>query len=158
MMVGISGSGKTTYAMDTFPGHVRVSLDRNKKDMPLAERRRLARRYDDKRPLSLTGGSDDRKAEYVQIGDALKEGTDVVVDDTSLTREIRMPYIVLARKRGAGIRAVYFADIARAYAQNAGRKDKSNEDVLPDHVLDIQRAKMEKPALEEGFDYIQVVD
>ena len=96
--------------------------------------------------------------EYVQIDDALKEGMDMVADDTSLTEEIRRHYITLARKHGARTGAVYFADIVRAYEQNAKRKDKPNEDVLPDHVLDIQHAKMEKPTLEEWFEYIQVMD
>ena len=86
MTVGISGSGKATYAMDRFLGHVHALTDRNKRGMPPAERRGLARRYDKERPLGLPGGSNNRKAEYVQIDDALQAGKDVVVNDTSLAK------------------------------------------------------------------------
>lgn len=175
LMVGIAGSGKTTYTNDRFPNHARVSLDMNKKHLPRDERFRLMDRYEQGNPLglerqppgmppnpagpgyavSLSGdqGSGNRRAEYVQMADFLKAGRDVVVDDTNLTRELRWPYVLLAKKHGANVRAVYFTNIRAARYRNSKRAgdDRVSEDAVTGQV-----ARMESPTVEEWFDSILV--
>ena len=174
-MVGIAGSGKSTHANERFPGHARVSLDINKINLPSAERLRLMDRYEREDPLglarqppevppnpagsghvqSLSGdqGSGNRKAEYVQMADFLEAGMDVVVDDTNLTRELRWPYIALARRHGARVRAVLFTNVRVARHRNSKR---TGDDRVPEDVLVGQIARMERPTKEEGFDDILV--
>lgn len=176
MMVGIAGSGKTTCSNDRFAGHARVSLDINHKSLSRGERAGLIGRYERERPLGLERqapgmppnpagpayakvlsrdqGSGNRRAEYVQMADLLKAGKNVVIDDTNLTPEIRWPYILLARRHGAAVKAVYFKDVGRAYRQNARRKKKGGEDPVPERVLDGQLERLEPPTGEEGFDSV----
>ena len=154
LMVGISGSGKTTYAAKAFPGHVRVSLDINQERLPRDERFRLVERYDRERPLGSVQLSNNRKAECMQMDDALREGRDVVVDNTNLTRRIRRPYIALARKRKAArIRAVFFDDFELACARNA-RRPRGRKRVPGDIVVE-QDGMLELPARSEGFDSVR---
>ena len=174
-MVGIAGSGKTTYAGDRFPNHARVSLDVNKRSLPRDKRFRLMDRYELENPLclkrqppgmppnpagpryakALSGdqGSGNRKAEYVQMADYLGAGRDVVVDDTNLTRELRWPYVLLARQHGARVRAVFFTNVRTARQRNAKR---AGDDRVPEDVVTGQVARMERPAEEEGFDDVLV--
>lgn len=174
-MVGIAGSGKTTYANGTFPNHARVSLDANKRGLPRDERFRLMDRYGQENPLglerqppgmppnpagpgyaeSLSGdqGSGNRRAEYVQMADFLKAGRDVAVDDTNLTRELRWPYVLLAKKHGANVRAVFFSNVRAARHRNSKRAGK---DRVPEDAVRGQLAKMERPTEEEGFDSVLV--
>lgn len=154
-MVGIAGSGKTTYANSRFPDYVHVSLDTNRKSLPLVVRRRLIQRYDRERPLDLVNISSNRKVECVQMDDTLKDNRSVVVDDTSLTREVRRPYVELAQKHGAAIRAVFFTNVEQAYVWNEGRANKPDEDMVPKHVLDEQCERLEPPTKNEGFGSIQ---
>lgn len=53
LMVGIAGSGKTTYSNDMFLSRACVSLDINQKSMPWDERTRLIERYEQEDPLGL---------------------------------------------------------------------------------------------------------
>ena len=109
IMVGVPGSGKTTYARERLSGHVHVSLDANNLVLTGADKVTLLNRYEREEPLNLgrqpygmppnpagrkycsslseEQGSRNRKREYVQVADALRiRCGDVVIDDTNLTR------------------------------------------------------------------------
>ena len=150
-MVGIQGSGKTTLTRIAFPRHTHISLDINKK-MGAARRREFVLRYerecDTGEELSLN-----RKAEYVMIHDALQKGENVVVDNTNVSSKERGPYIRLARRFGASVKAVYFTNIARAYRRNESRETK--EDRLDNRILDMTKSRLQRPEMQEGFDSIQ---
>lgn len=145
LMVGIAGSGKTTLAHSDYAGHVHVSLDDIKADFD--RRCELARLYLS-RGHEDAGLSNNRRAEYVLIDDALAAGRSVVVDDTNLTAAIRRGHIEHARAYGAAVRAVFFRDTARAYRQNARRAGGKR---VPDPVLGRQSAELRPPAAGEGY-------
>lgn len=156
-MIGIPGSGKTTYVRETLPKHSHISLDINRKSISPIERHILLERYDNEKTLHRSKLSNSRKCEYVQIHDALTAGRDVVVDNTNTTRKIRRPYVKLARMHGADIRAVFFYNIKQAYIRNAQREKKPNEERLPDKVLDEKRSELEIPHRNEGFGSIKII-
>lgn len=171
IMVGVPGSGKTTYARERLSGHVHVSLDANNLMLTGADKVTLLNRYEREEPLNLgrqpygmppnpagrkycsslseEQGSRNRKREYVQMADALRSGGDVVIDDTNLTGTIRWPYILMARQHGATVTAVYFTNIALALERNRARTGRAR---VPDHVLRRQCGMLEMPHAEEGFD------
>ena len=145
LMIGIAGSGKSTLARSDYAGLVHVSIDDLKADF--GRRCRLAERY---LAEGCEGGrlSNNRRAEYVLIDDALGAGRSVVVDDTNLTAKIRRGHVEHARRHGAAVHAVYFHDAARAYRQNSGRRGAER---VPRRVLGIQKAMLAPPRMEEGY-------
>lgn len=155
-MVGIAGSGKTTYARGKFPRHIHVSMDRYKKEESWnGTRRVLMDRFDRELPIGSIGiTSGNKKAECVLADDALGNGRSVVVDDTNLTKAIRRPYVALARKHGAHVRVVFFGDFERALAQNAGRT--GSEGRVDGSVLERQFDELERPSKGEGFDSVEL--
>lgn len=155
-MVGLPGSGKTTYARVKLSRHAYISVD-NVRDLRSWRRRRriLIARYDEERPVRLGRMSGNKKAECMMVGDALAAGRSVVVDDTNLTRAVRRVYVALARMHGAHIRAVFFADFEGARARNAMR---AGNDRVPDDAVDRMRDLLEPPAKSEGFDKVDVME
>ena len=151
LMVGIAGSGKTTLARSDYANHAHISLDAIKTDFD--RRCELARMYS-ARGYADTGLSNNRRAEYVLIDDALASGRSVVVDDTNLTAAIRRGHIEHARAYGAAAHAVFFRDTARAYRQNARR---TGGERVPDPVLNMQMEEMMPPAADEGYASIRSI-
>ena len=155
VMVGLPGAGKTTRSRAELPGHLVVSLDAVRTDISWpSKRRQLIDRFGAERPVRAAGLSGNKKAECVMVDDALAAGRNVVVDDTNLTRSVRRPYVALARRHGAAIRAVYFDDFAGARERNAKRPWK---DRVPDDAVDRMLEGLEPPSTSEGFDAVCVV-
>ena len=148
-MIGIPGSGKTTLAEVAFPDHVHISLDALKR-FPASRRHELQRRCESGEPPHTMWLSRNRQMEYVVVHDVLKEGRNIVIDDTNVTEEIRRIHISLAQEHGASIKAISFTNTRQAYVRNAGREGR-----LDDAVLDGFLGKMEPPRMSEGFEFIQ---
>lgn len=132
ILVGLPGSGKTTYYRAHFAAtHAHVSKDL----MPNVQRR------------------DERQAR--EIDAALGQGTSVVVDNTNPTAEVRAPLIHLGRRHGARIVAVYFeTDVRTAIMRNRQREGRAR---VPDVAIFATKKKLMPPTLEEGFDEVRVI-
>jgi peroxiredoxin/predicted kinase len=138
VMVGLPGSGKTTYARARLRDAVRVSMD-------------------DLR-LMLHGGQYDARYEpFVheaakQLLDGLAAranagGFDVVFDATNVTRAYRAECVRRARRFGLEPVCVYCEiDLATALARNAARAT-----AVPEAIVRRFHAQLEPPAEEEGF-------
>jgi predicted kinase len=128
ILVGLQGSGKTTYFNDHFAGtHQHISRDIQK----TAER------------------------ETALMYECLRAGRSFVVDNTNATRAARAPYIREAKAAGFGVRAYFFdTPVRTAIGRNNHRKDKKP---IPVPAMLRTAKHLEPPSLAEGLDDIQII-
>ena len=139
LMVGVSGSGKSTHAAKiASPLHaVIVEPDAIRKE--------------------LTGNASDqsRNGEVFRIAHNRAEsyllaGKSVVVDATNLDRKTRAEWIAIARRCGAEARAV----VVDTPVDVAKKRNRSRDHVVPLDVIDKQARRLCPPTFSEGFDQI----
>lgn len=145
VLIGTSGSGKSTFVKDNWPAFGRavlVSTDAIRKGM-----------FGDEADQSR-GGEVFRLA-YNAVHSWLKEGYSVVFDATSTTDKSRRRLLNAVRDIPCRKVAVLFnVSPAQAKAQNAGRSR-----VVPEEVIDRQYAQLMADAskISDLFDEIVVV-
>lgn len=141
-MVGISGSGKSTYA-----NGLKTSLNAQ-----LVETDAIR--------LELTGNAEDQSQNAKvfeiarkRVNDYLSQGKNTIIDATSLNQKERKDWIEIGKKNNAEIRA-YFIDtpVSICKSQNNKRARK-----VPEWVIDRQASKLFPPVKEEGFDSVTVI-
>jgi predicted kinase len=131
ILVGLPGSGKTSFVRARLAGHAHVS-----KDLMRSTRDRNSRQ------LAL-------------VAQALAAGQSVVVDNTNLRSADRAPLIAAARAAGAKAVGYFFNAAAKeCLARNRSREGKAR---VPDVAIHIARARLEPPTREEGFDALFIV-
>jgi predicted kinase len=128
ILVGLPGSGKSTYFREHFAAtHVHVSKDL----LPRGARQETL------------------------IDKTLAAGQSVVVDNTNPSAAIRAPLIALGRRHGARIVGYFFeTDVKTALARNRLREGKAR---VPDVALFVTKKKLVPPSYDEGFDEIHVI-
>jgi len=128
ILVGIQGSGKTTFYRERFfDTHVRVSLD-----------------------LLRT-----RHRERAFLETCLATRQRFVVDNTNATRTERSVFIEAARGAGFRVAGYFFdAELRDALRRNQGRGGAARIPV-PGVIATLKR--LERPVPEEGFDELHVV-
>lgn len=87
---------------------------------------------------------------------ALLQGKNVVIDNTSVTAEIRKPLIDLGHQFGADVIAYHFATtIKECIARNAQRTGRAK---VPNVAIYTMAKKFQEPTIAEGFDDIIVIN
>lgn len=129
LFIGIPASGKSSFYKERFfLTHVRINRDMVKT----------------------------RRREELLIRACLEGKTKFVVENTNLTRPVRAPYIALAKK--TGFRVVgYFFDLPAPEAVNRN-KLRSEAERVPAVAIWAARKRLERPAMDEGFDELYTVN
>lgn len=116
ILVGIPGSGKSTWAKSMLPDFVYVSSDDIRESMGDVT---------DQSRNSEVFGTFHRRIEM-----NLRIGNDVVADSTALDERARTTLRALARRNDAEVHLVVFANLDQAVVRNAQR-----ERVVPEHAM-----------------------
>jgi len=148
VLVGISGSGKSTYAHG-----LKTSLTvENKLSTELVET--------DSIRVELTGNAEDQSQNgrvfmvaKTRVSSFLSQGKNCIIDATSVSVKDRKDWVNIGKGNGAEVRA-YFIDVPISIAkyQNSKRERK-----VPDWIIDKQFLKLTVPKKEEGFDKIVTI-
>lgn len=142
VMIGISGSGKSTYA-----NGLKTSL---KADLVETDAIRE----------ELTGDASDQSQNYKvfqvakkRVNDLLSQGKNAIIDATSVSVRDRKDWIQIGKDNNAEVRA-YFIDTPIDVCKSQNRKRQRR---VPDEVIDRQASRLESPTKAEGFDTVTVV-
>jgi len=133
LMVGLPGSGKSTYleklgATAISSDHVRLLLSDDAENQSIHAQVFATMRYLLRRRLALG-----RPVSYI--------------DATHLTPAERAPYLKVAQAFGCDLEAVFF-DVPLEVCR---KRNRMRHRVVPAAVLDAMQAKLIPPSIEEGF-------
>lgn len=81
------------------------------------------------------------------------QGVNILVDATSLTREIRKPWLDAANSHGYEVKCVWFKTPLRSCLRNNAKRDR----YVPVDVIRDMHTRLEKPLIREGFKSIMQV-
>ena len=128
IMMGIQGSGKSTFCRRFLPGTERINLD----------------------TLHT------RNKEALLIGQCQKEGCDYVVDNTNPTREDRARYIPAAKEAGYYVIGYFMQSRLRECIDRNNRRE--GKERIAAKAIAMTSNKLEMPSREEGFDELYFVE
>ena len=127
LMIGIPGSGKSTFCQNHFPRRRLISLDI------------LRTRFQENKALQAS----------------LQAGEDCVIDNTNVTKAERAKYITAAKAAGYRVIGYYFRSrINDCLVRNARRSGKKR---IPDAGVIGRARLLELPEHAEGFDELYYV-
>jgi predicted kinase len=122
-MIGIALSGKTTYRETNFPSH---------------------------KVITLSFFDNNRNEEMKVIEESLKEGKNIVVDDTNLTHTIRQMHIDMAKKYRAKIIGIFMNTSVKILQNRQMRR----RNPFPMVAINKQVKDLETSLKDEGFDIL----
>jgi predicted kinase len=136
VLVGIAGSGKSSWVKDSV-----LSSD---------EIRRLLR--DDPTDQTI------HRIVFRTMRDLLRRRLELgmpvtYIDATNLTKRERRPYIKIAASYGCPAEALFFDTPLEVCLE----RNRSRARQVPEEVLRMMAAKLEPPAMEEGFTSVTVI-
>lgn len=99
ILIGLPGSGKTTYAQNTYPGYTCLSFDSIREEIGIMTK-------NEKRMGSPEQEAMVRDVFQKRLSNAINEGKEIIVDNTNLRRKYRKPLVDIARKNGYNVSIV----------------------------------------------------
>jgi predicted kinase len=126
ILIGLPGSGKTSFVRARLGGHVHVSND------------------------LMKGSARGAGRTAAQVAEALAAGRSVTVDNVNARVADRAPLIAAARAQGARV-VGYLLDTE---ARECLRRNRAREGAarVPDVAIFVSRKRLQPPTLAEGFD------
>lgn len=135
ILIGLPGSGKSTYAKRHTECTV-INPDRIRKELYGSEECQ----EDGRRVFGIA---------FYRLRKAISENKDVIFDATNITRWSRKQFF----KFNAEVIAVFFnTDKEECKKRNAARSR-----IVPEQVIDNMASRLEIPLLEEGFSEIIII-
>ena len=126
ILVGLPGSGKSSFVRAVLGGHVHVSKD------------------------LMTGTSRRDALQPQMVAQALAAGRSVAVDNVNARVADRAPLIAAGRAGGARVVGYVFeVEPGECLRRNRAREGKAR---VPDVAIFVARKRMQRPSLAEGFD------
>lgn len=145
MMIGVSGSGKSTVAR-------KANVESNGQTKIISS--------DDIRE-ELYGDASIQKnpnvvfdIAYNRVTKAIKEGFDVVFDATNLTKKNRKFFFNALKKAGVRDKVCVIACVVKEPIEVCIARQQRRTRKVPKEVIERQMKQMEMPEREEGFDMI----
>lgn len=144
MMVGIQGSGKSTFAkkLSLEKKCDIISTDQVRKDFP--------------------GIKEDLVWPFVyeQVSNKVRKNEDCIFDATNITPKVRKRFIDEVKKFGVEpVIGVYYlkTDVEICHKRVIERNKDSNELYLPPEVVYSYNEKIVDPVVEEGFAFVEII-
>jgi predicted kinase len=157
IMIGISGSGKSTYAnklrqricstdrfIDTYAEKLGV---------------RYNEAFDQIQLLGMFGDLNNRF--YSEINQAISQGEDFIIDRTNLTVRSREQLIIKIREFADSIgvqvilKGIVFDLNKEVILDRLTQREKMEGKKIPQDVIDKQFKMYEQPTIDEGFDVLE---
>ena len=162
LMVGASGSGKSTATKDMFTAHkhysfddIRIDLAKKKVPEIMAKAKSPADEYH-----KAWTYCDGHRSEFGHMADVefikhLKNYDSVLVDNTNTSRKARTKFITEAKKRGYRVEAVMFpVSKDMILSRQTTRQDK----IVPDDAVIRQYMSISIPWVGVEVDTIRIID
>ena len=132
ILIGLQGSGKSTFFGERFAGtHTHVSRD------------------------DLLGSRNPARWQAEMVDSALGAGRNVVVDNTNARRTDRATLIEQAKRWGAQVVGYYFEpDVRLSLMRNRSRGESQR---VPDVAIFATKKRLTPPSMDEGFDELYSV-
>ena len=146
-MVGISGSGKSTFIENFLKTNPNVTVYSSDKLRAIIGR--------DESDQSVTGAV--FSTIKYNLNRDLSNGKDVMIDATSLNPKERKDYILAGKKYGAEITAFVLERDRNTLINNQLKRKASGGREVPTFVIDKMISKYVRPTESEGFDRIEMV-
>lgn len=144
MLVGIQGSGKTTFALQL---QKELNCDIASTDYV----RKNYKNIDEKNVFSMV---------YELCAKELKNNKDIIYDATNITPKVRKRFFDEMVNLGVVplVGAYYFdTDVNECFNRVKFRNTLENELYLPEEVVFSYHQKLIKPTFDEGFKFIKIV-
>lgn len=138
ILIGLSASGKSTYAQTTLENCTYISSDKIREELSF---------YEDQ-----SRNNEVFQILHKRVDKALSNGEDVVVDATNITIKSRKPIIEIGKKYKAKIIGILFV----CPVASLQYYDSLREHSVGTEVISKQLKKFEVPFIEEGFDDIKI--
>jgi predicted kinase len=152
LVCGLPGSGKSHFASANFAGTDRLRVNRKELRRLLFEMTHFGRKWTE----SEFASSDEFLVSHVErkiIEHFLQNHKRLLVDNTSMSRESRKHYLLIAKQMGRSIGAIFLdTPVARCLERN-----RSRDDAMPERVISNLAAEKELPDAAEGYREVLVV-
>lgn len=142
MLIGVPGSGKTTWIKNNGNGAVVLSTDDKIETIAAKQGKTYSDVFRD-----VIGSAE--KEMYQDAMRAFKDGSDVIWDQTNITKKTRAKKLIMVPDEYKKI-AVFFhtpKDLAQRLASRPGKN-------IPEPVIISMINQLQEPSSDEGFDRI----